>query len=476
MFANGVENIPLDEVPHLYGGEMAATPLNIIVVGAGLGGLSAVHTLAQSGHKVTLLEAAPKLGDVGAGIQVSPNASRLLIRWGLKSALESSAVKPHAIVFNRYNTGERVGYTRWGELMDEQYGAPYLHIHRADYHAMLLRLAKAAPGVTVRLGAFVRDVQPDPTAEGGPSVTLASGEVIHADLIVGADGVKSRIQSIVTGQAPEDPEPTGDCAYRATIPTEILLKDPELKPLVDEPNMMAWMAPGRHLMAYNIRSMQEYNMVLLLPDDGSVESWDVEGSADKMRADFGDFEPRVQKLLSFVTSTLKWRLMGRKPLPTWVHPAGRVVLLGDSCHPMLPYRAQGAAMAVEDAGVLGALLQKVSHVDQLPTLLKAYQELRFDRCTETQRSSRLNREIFHLEDGPEQEARDASMRIGMAGEAVYPAPARLPESSLDGNANQWADRTKSIAQFGYDADKEVDSWWAEHHQEVLAIGSEQARL
>ena len=133
-------------------------------------------------------------------------------------------------------------------------------------------------------------------------------------------------------------------------------------------------------------------------------------------------------------------------------------------------------MAVEDAGVLGALLQKVSHVDQLPTLLKAYQELRFDRCTETQRSSRLNRHIFHLEDGPEQEARDASMRVAMAGEAIYPAPARFPEGTLDGNANQWADRTKSLAQFGYDADKEVDSWWAEHREEVLAIGSEQAKL
>lgn len=247
----GSESIPLDHVPHIYGGKRASAALHIVVVGAGLGGLAAVHTLAQAGHRVTLLESASQLGDVGAGIQCSPNSSRLLFRWGLKSAIARSAVKPNAIVFNRYNTGERVGYTRWGELMEEQYGAPYLHVHRADYHAMLLRLAKNAPGVTVRLGANVVDIQPDPEIAGGPSVTLASGEVVRADLIVGADGVKSRVQATVIGYSSE-PQPTGDAAYRATIPTEVMLKDPELRPFVEEPNMTAWMGPRRHMMAYNI--------------------------------------------------------------------------------------------------------------------------------------------------------------------------------------------------------------------------------
>jgi hypothetical protein len=244
-------DVPIEKVPPLYDGRRAALSLNIVVVGAGLGGLAATHSLAQAGHRVMLLESAPRLGDVGAGIQVSPNVSRLLIRWGLGSALGATAVQPEAIVFRRYDTGERVGYSHWGNDLIPEHGAPYYHIHRADYHTLLLRLARAAPGVHIRLGAAVRDAQPDPTVEGGPSVTLASGEVIYADVIIAADGVKSTLQKIVTGRN-DNPMPTGDAAYRATIPTDLMLRDPELRPFVETPEMTAWMAPGRHLMAYCI--------------------------------------------------------------------------------------------------------------------------------------------------------------------------------------------------------------------------------
>jgi len=246
--------------------------------------------------------------------------------------------------------------------------------------------------------------------------------------------------------------------------TDLMLQDPELRPFVETPEMTAWMAPGRHLMAYCIRAKKEYNLVLLHPDNGSVESWTEEGSGDKMRADFADFEPRVQKLLSFVRSTLKWRLMDRKPLPTWVHQKGRLVLLGDACHPMLPYRAQGAAIAVEDAAVIGALFSHVSSLSQVPALLRAYQDLRLPRATATQQSSRLNQKIFHLPDGPEQRARDEAMREAMAAELEgRPIP--------DGNPNQWADRTKSCVQFDYDAYAEVNRWWASGgRQRIEALG------
>ena len=244
-------DVPIEKVPPLYDGRRAALSLNIIVVGAGLGGLAATHSLAQAGHRVMLLESAPVLGDVGAGIQVSPNVSRLLIRWGLGAALGATAVQPEALVFRRYDTGERVGYSRWGNDLIQNHGAPYYHIHRADYHTLLLRLARAAPGVHIRLGASVCDAQPDPSVDGGPSVTLRSGEVIHADLIIAADGVKSTLQKVVTGRN-DNPMPTGDAAYRATIPTDLMLRDPELRPFVETPEMTGWMAPGRHLMAYCI--------------------------------------------------------------------------------------------------------------------------------------------------------------------------------------------------------------------------------
>ena len=168
------------------------------------------------------------------------NATRLLIRWGLGTALKSCAVKPEAIVFRRYATGEKVGHTNWGNRMDESYGAPYVHIHRADYHAMLLKLALSSGRVKLRLGCTDVDCNPDPSEL---SVTLQTGEVVKADLIVGADGIKSLIQGVVTGKK-SDPRPTGDAAYRAIIPCEYLRKDPELRPFVEHPEMTAWMAPS----------------------------------------------------------------------------------------------------------------------------------------------------------------------------------------------------------------------------------------
>ncbi|EMD31600.1 hypothetical protein CERSUDRAFT_119636 [Gelatoporia subvermispora B] len=448
----------------------APLQLHVIVVGCGMGGLAAAHCLAEAGHKVTLLESAPAIGEVGAGIQVSPNVSRLLIRWGLGEVLEGVAVRPEAIVLRRYATGEKVGYTRWGAKMEE-FGAPYYHIHRADFHKLLYDLA--APKMILRLGATVVAVDPD-----APSVTLKSGEVVHGDLIVGADGIKSFVQTVVIGKV-NPAEPTGDAAYRAVIPADLMLEDPELKPFIDTPEMTGWMAPGRHLMAYCIRAKKEFNVVLLHPDDGSVESWTAEGSADKMRSDFADFEPRVQKLLSFVNSTLKWRLMDRQPLQTWVHPSGRVTLLGDACHPMLPYRAQGAAMAIEDAAVLGRLFSHIRSRSQMKDLLEAYQTLRLERTAETQASSRLNQKIFHLPDGPEQEARDASMRAAMEAELSMLDRERRGEAAkvedmLEGNFNQWADRRKNEKQFGYDAEAEADRWWAKHGAEIESLAQKTA--
>ncbi|PCH35454.1 FAD/NAD(P)-binding domain-containing protein [Wolfiporia cocos MD-104 SS10] len=400
----------------------APLPLHILVVGCGLGGLAAAHTLSAAGHRVTLVESAPALGEVGAGIQVSPNVARLFARWGLAAALAAAAVEPAAIVLRRYSTGEHVGYTRLGRFADGflgadtdapdaapgEWGDPYYNVHRADLHRMLYDLA--APHVELRLGAAVVDV--DPAA---PSVTLASGEVLRADVVVGADGVKSTVQRFVLGQT-NPATATGDAVYRALIPAEHLLADPDLRGLVEHPEMTVWMGPQRHVVGYCIRNRELYNLVLAHPDDGSVESWTAEGSADTMRTQYADFEPRVRKLMTFVESTLKWRLMDRQPLPTWVHPAGSVVLLGDACHPMLPYRAQGAAMAFEDAAVLGRLFSHVSARAQIPHLLRAYEQLRHARASDTQASSRLNQRLFHLPDGPEQEARDAGMRRAAVGE------------------------------------------------------------
>ncbi|GBE85599.1 FAD-dependent monooxygenase OpS4 [Sparassis crispa] len=440
----------------------AELPLHILIVGCGIGGLTAAHCLGLVGHRITILEAAEALGEVGAGIQVSPNVTRLLTRWGLGQALAEIAVKPEAIVFRRYCTGERVGYSKWAEKM-EIFGAPYYHIHRADFHKLLFDLA--APYMTLRLKSTVVAVDPDE-----PSVTLASGEVVRGDLIVGADGVKSFIQRVVLGHV-NPAQATGDAVYRALIPTALMITDPDLKPLVDTPEMTGWMGPRRHIMGYNVRAKKAYNLVMAHPDDGSVESWTAEGSAEKMRADFADFEPRIQKMMALVNSTLKWRLMDRQPLKTWIHKSARVILLGDACHPMLPYRAQGAAMAIEDAAVLGKLLSHLSSVVQLTPLLHAYEALRLPRTAATQASSRLNQTIFHLPDGPEQRARDAAMHTAMEAEL-----AGSTTDKGDGNPNQWADQNKNEAQFGYDAEEVAERWWREVGERGIGALEVQSRL
>jgi salicylate hydroxylase len=187
---------------------------------------------------------------------------------------------------------------------------------------------------------------------------------MECDLLIGADGIKSLLRSHVLGSSSADrPRPTGDAAYRAVIPASLLREHDDLRPLLETPEMTSWMGPRRHIMGYCIRNREEYNLVMVHPDsskaDSEEESWTLEGSAEKMREAFADFEPRIQKLLSFIPSTLKWKLVEREPLERWVDHSGRVVLMGDACHPMLPYRAQGAAMAVEDAAVLGNLLSRV---------------------------------------------------------------------------------------------------------------------
>ncbi|KAG8741018.1 hypothetical protein FRC10_003441 [Ceratobasidium sp. 414] len=422
----------------LFEGRVTSNPLNIVVVGCGLGGLAAAYCLAKAGHKVTLFEAAPAIGEVGAGIQVTPNVSRLLIRWGLAEQLENIAVRPEGIVFRRWNTGEKVGETKWGGEFENEHGAPYYHIHRADFHKLLYDIT--VPLITLRLNSLVTSVDPD-----APSITLKSGEVFNCDLVIGADGVKSFIREMVVGHV-DRPVDTGDAAYRAIVPTDKLLADPELRSLVEHPEMTGWMGPGRHIMGYCIRAKKEYNMVLLHPDDGATESWSAEGSGDNMRKDFEGWEPRVEKLLKMVPSTLKWALRDRLPLDTWIHKSNKVVLLGDACHPMLPYRAQGAAMAIEDGCVLGNLFSRVNSTDDIPYFLRAYETLRLARTANTQAQSRLNQKIFHYADGPEQEERDASMRAAMAGKT-------------EGSANQWADKGKNKIQFSYDADEAAEEWW-----------------
>jgi salicylate hydroxylase len=247
----------------MYGSRKASLALDVVVVGCGISGLAVAFCLAQAGHHVTIIESSRIIGEIGAGMQLSPNTTRLLQKWGLGEHIDEIAVRPEGVAYMRYSTGERIGFTKWGEVLEKEYGAPYYHIHRADLHKLLYNLV--APHVTIRLGSTVVECDPDAVS---PLVTLGSGETIWADLIVGADGMNSYIQQIVLGES-NKVELTGDAVYRMTIPTSLMMQDPELREFVERPQMAAWIGPWRCLVAYPVVRPPNFLSLDPSPDRGN---------------------------------------------------------------------------------------------------------------------------------------------------------------------------------------------------------------
>ncbi|KAK7014080.1 hypothetical protein VNI00_019429 [Paramarasmius palmivorus] len=400
-----------------------ALRLRIIIVGGGIAGLAAAYCLGRAGHEVVVVESAPILKEIGAGIQLGPNMSRLLIRWGLADRLSEKAVKPQSLSF---------------------YRSPP---KRKDLLHMLHDIA--APFMELKLGCRAISIDVDTT-----SVLLDSGHKLTGDLIIGADGNRSLVRNTIamTFASQTKSMPTGDMAYRAIIPLPLIINDPELRDLVEPPQVHCWMGPGRHVVGYCISAATEFNLVLVCPDtDMSSDSWTQLGDAKEMRRSFQGWDFRIQKLLELVDSPLETKITLCDPPPKW--SVQQVVLVGDACHPMLPYRAQAAAMSIEDAAVLGGLFSSITTLQQIPFLLFGYEEIRRPRVLSTLRDTWENRHIFHLPDGPSQILRDISMRNGM----IHALAKETHEGS--GNANLWADHQKNQEQYSFDGDRAVDDWW-----------------
>ncbi|CAG8348873.1 unnamed protein product [Penicillium salamii] len=405
--------------------------------------MAAALTLGLRGHHVTVLEAAPKLMEVGAGIQVSPNMLRLFDRWGVSDLIHAQDVALEHIHVRRWDNGKLLGTVPVNKTFGQQ-----VVIHRADLHNAIIDRAIALPNVELRENSPVKDVTFSPA-----SVTLANGDIVRGDVVIGADGIKSTIRSHLLEDSTIKAVATGDAAYRIMLPREVMEKDPELKALIDEPQATRWLGPSRHIIAYPVRKHELYNVVLLHPDSHGVEeSWTTKGSKQEVVDNYDGWDSKVRKLIDLVddNEVLEWKLCLHYPLRTWIR--GSVALIGDACHPMLPYVAQGAAQAVEDAAALGVVLSAISSREEIPLALNTYEKSRKERAETVQQSGSENRITLHLPDGPEQIARDAQFQASASGN----------------NPDKWSDQRTQEFLWGWDAEKAALNTWNESHLKVNA--------
>jgi salicylate hydroxylase len=363
--------------------------LHALVIGAGIGGTAAAIALRRAGLDVSLFEQTTAQREVGAGIQISPNAARLLDRYGLGDAMARAAVRPSAVVFRRWQDGRVLGREELGDSIENRYGAPYYHFHRADLIALL---ADAFGRKEIKLGRRLVGVEQD---ERGVTAHFEDGTSERGDLLIGADGIHSQVRERLFGA--EKLRFSGQIAYRGLAPAERVA---HLGLPLDVTN---WVGPGGHLVHYFVSSGQLLNFVAV-SEEGTWtrEQWSDRGLISDAAKKYEGWHPQIATILNAVDETFKWALFDRDPFPEWTQ--GRVALLGDACHPMLPYMAQGAAQAIEDGAALAACLKHVAF--DIRSAFRAYVTLRKPRATEVQERSRANSTSFHLQDGPQQLERD----------------------------------------------------------------------
>lgn len=324
--------------------------------------------------------------------------------------------------------------------MWRKYGAPFWDLHRVDLQVAMLDRAKQL-GVKLRLNAKLVDVDFD-----RPSIRLESGEELHADLLVSADGLwsKCREKFLASKGTSDVPLPTGDLAYRIVLKLDDV-DDQDLRHWIANPSCHFWVGPRSHVVAYSMRGGTLFNIVLLVPDNLPEGVARQAGSLDEMRAIFTDWDPVLNRFLDQVKTVDKWKLMHRPQLDTWVSDRANFVFIGDSCHPMLPYLAQGANSSMEDGAVLGRILAAVRSKDDLPEALRMYEQLRKTRGEAIVRETFNQQRDFHMPNGPEQEARDALMlsKLGKEIDCKFPSRWQCPV------VQPWL--------YGYDSNAEADA-------------------
>ncbi len=358
-------------------------PLSVAVVGAGIGGLTTALALGRAGHRVTVVERRTGFAEAGAGLQLSPNASRQLIAWGLGAALRRVAGEPERVVIRTTRSGRTIGGIALGPLMRERFGAPYWVVHRADLQTILLDAVRSEPSIRLVMGRTVEAVENSPSQASLTWVSAGGArEALTADVIVGADGVWSKVRQALGDEKP--PTYRGSIAWRATL--ERSAAPAELAG--DETGL--WLGPQGHVVHYPIAGGRLVNVVAIERNPTPVEGWAAPGRREDLVARYTSAAPALRALLAQPQEWLRWSLFD--------HPAerlarGRIALLGDAAHPVLPFLAQGAAMAIEEAATLAFLLRQEQ--PDIPQILSDYEKQRLGRAARVQKEARTNGRIYH---------------------------------------------------------------------------------
>jgi salicylate hydroxylase len=363
-----------------------ALPRTVLIAGAGIGGLTAALAIARRGFPVCVLEAAERLEEIGAGIQLSPNASRILLALGLDERLAPHVVVPQELNVRDAASGRVLARAPLGTEAEQRYGAPYWMIHRGDLQAALREAVKAQPGISLHLGAKVENF-----TIGENGVNVAAHRNLHpieehGIALIGADGLWSTLRNRLGHDAA--PRFAHLTAWRALIAAEAVSEE------FSAPAINLWLGHDAHLVHYPVKGGRLINVVVILGDEWKEPGWSAPGTSAEILAHFsGDrWHASARELIGAATQWQKWALYDCAPLKQWGH--GPVTLLGDAAHPMLPHLAQGAAMAIEDAAVLGQCLGEMR--DDATGALRVYEQKRRARATRTQRAARSNGTVYHL--------------------------------------------------------------------------------
>jgi salicylate hydroxylase len=354
-----------------------AAPGKIVIVGGGIGGLSAALSLLKRGHDVEVYEQAPELKEVGAGIQVSSNGTRVLYALGLEDALKRVQVLPSRRVIRHWSTGETWNWFDLGTTTAQRYGTPHVMLHRRDLHSLLADAVRAQKPDAVKLGRRCIAIS---TAGNHAEVKFEDGTTVRAAYVIGADGIHSKVRAGLFGA--DRPEFTGCVAWRGLIAMEKL--PPHLRTMLGT----NWLGPHGHVLHYPVRRGEIMNFISFVErDDWQVESWVTQGTKDELANDFRGWHADVHEMISRIETPYKWALMVRGPMPHWSQR--RVTLLGDACHPTLPFLGQGGVMAIEDGYVVAACLDK--YFDDPATAFARYEEIRRERTATVVRKAHENR-------------------------------------------------------------------------------------